>query len=281
MKKLCFAIIPFLGLALMLPAQQPKAAHKGNPPQANYPKKKRLLCIGEVKGFQHDSVSHGLATIERLGEETGIWDTFIRTDCQLITKKKLTSNAKNLTNFDAVLFYTTGELDMDDSQKADLLSYIKEDGKGFIGVHSAIDTFYKWPEYGEMIGGYFDQHPWMQFPAPMIVEDPKFPGMDKFPKEFTIIDEIYQVKDYSRDRVRVLMRMDPNKLDLTNPKVHRKDGDFAVAWARNYGKGRVYFNCLGHREETWDKPEVQHMWVEAVKWAMGMIPGDDTPRPKP
>src|SRR5881392_311364 len=108
------------------------------------PQKKRLLAIGEVKGFQHDSVSHALATIERLGKESGLWDTYIRTDSQLITKKKLTGNAKNLDYFDAVLFYTTGELGMDDSQKADLMKFIKEDGKGFIGVHSATDTFYQW-----------------------------------------------------------------------------------------------------------------------------------------
>ena len=159
-------------------------------------KKKKLLAIGEVKGFQHDSVSHALATIERLGRESGIYDTYIRTDTQLVTKQKLDAgNAKNLDYFDAVIFYTTGELDMDDQQKKDLLSFVHDDGKGFIGIHSAIDTFYKWPEYGEMIGGYFNQHPWGVFDAPMVVEDPKFPGMT-FPKTFTFTDEIYQVQGF-------------------------------------------------------------------------------------
>src|ERR1700736_5828332 len=74
--------------------------------------KKKLLAIGEVKGFQHDSVSHALATIEHLGRESGLFDTYIRTDCQLVTKQKIAAgNAKNLGYFDAVLFYTTGELD--------------------------------------------------------------------------------------------------------------------------------------------------------------------------
>ncbi len=41
-----------------------------------------------------------------------------------------------------------------------MMSFIKEDGKGFVGIHAALDTNYKWPEYGEMIGGWFDQHPW-------------------------------------------------------------------------------------------------------------------------
>src|SRR5687767_4953117 len=84
------------------------------------PTKKRVLAIGEVKGFQHDSVSDALASFERWGKETGLWDTYIRTDTQLVTKKKLPANAKNLDFFDAVIFYTTGELPMDDEQKASL-----------------------------------------------------------------------------------------------------------------------------------------------------------------
>src|SRR5687767_8023900 len=63
------------------------------------PAKKRVLAIGSVKGFQHDSVSNGLATIWKLGKETGLWDTYIRTDAQLLTKKKLSGNAKNLDYF--------------------------------------------------------------------------------------------------------------------------------------------------------------------------------------
>ena len=244
-------------------------------------KKKKLLAIGAVKGFQHDATSHGLATIWKLGQESGVYDTYIRTDTQLLTKKKLEGNAKTLDYFDAVLFYTTGEMDMDDSQKADLLSFVRDDGKGFIGVHSAIDTFYKWPEYGEMVGGYFDLHPWNQFPAPVVVDDPANPIVKHFPREFTIVDEIYQVKDYSRDRVRVLMSMDPAKLDLKRKGVRRTDGDFAVAWIRNYGKGRVFYSTLGHREDAWDRADVQKMYLEAIKWSMGLIQAEATPRPKP
>jgi len=243
--------------------------------------KKKLLAIGEVKGFQHDSVSHALATIEKLGYESGEWDTYIRTDCQLITKKKLEGNAKNLNYFDAVAFYTTGELDMDDSQKADLLSFVHDDGKGFIGIHSAADTFYKWPEYGEMIGGYFDQHPWMTFDAPVIIEDPGFPAMKGFPPAFTIHDEIYQLKNWSRDKCRVLARLDASKIDLTNPRVHRTDKDFVVAYAKMYGKGRVFYSTLGHVTENWDRPDVREMYVQAIRWSMGNIPGDTTPRPMP
>src|SRR5438128_8862699 len=85
-------------------------------------KRKKILAIGEVKGYQHDSVSHALASVERWGQESGLWDTYIRTDTQLVTKRKLEMNAKNLAYFDAVLFYTTGELPLDEEQKTSLMS---------------------------------------------------------------------------------------------------------------------------------------------------------------
>lgn len=245
------------------------------------PKKKKLLFIGQTKGWQHDSTSYAAGTLWKLGNESGLWDTYIKTDCQLITKKPLSGNAKNLNFFDVVAFYTTGELDMDEQQKADLLSFVKDDGKGFLAIHSGTDTFYKWPEYGDMVGGYFDQHPWGTFDAPLVVEDPSFPGMQFLPKAFTMRDEIYQVKDFSRDKVRVLLSLDASKLDMTKPTIHRTDKDFAVIWARTYGKGRVIYDGLGHVEAVYDRPDIQKMYIEHMKWLMGMIPGDATPRPKP
>jgi type 1 glutamine amidotransferase len=243
--------------------------------------RKQLLAIGEEKGYRHESISHALATIERLGRETDLWDTTIRTDTEPLTKKKLEFNAKNLNDFDAVLFYTGGTLEMDDQQKKDFISFIHDDGKGFIGVHSATITFTQWPEYGDMIGGYFNEHPWGTFQAPIIVEDPNFPGMSQWPHEFTMTDEIYQMKDFSRDKCRVLMHLDASKLDLTNPRVHRTDRDFAVTWAKMYGKGRVYYSTLGHVSANWDDPKFQKMYVEAIKWALGLVDADVTPRPVP
>jgi hypothetical protein len=249
--------------------------------QSQNPSKKHLLVLGEEKGYRHESVSHALATIERLGEKTGLWDTTIRTDTEALTKKKLEFNAKNLNNFDAVLFFTGGELEMDAQQKADLLSFVHDDGKGFIGVHSATITFTNWPEYGEMIGGYFDEHPWGTFDAPIVVEDPTFPGMQQWGNSFVLKDEIYQVRNYSREKVRVLMRLDPSKLDLSGSRVHRSDRDFAVTWAKMYGKGRVFYSTLGHPKENWDDPRMQEMYTEAIKWAMGLTSADVTPRPLP
>ena len=265
-------LLTSLFLACLIPL-----LHAQSPP----PPRKKLLAIGEEKGYRHEAVTHALATIERLGRQTGLWDTYIRTDTEPLTKKKLEYNAKNLNDFDAVLFYTGGTLEMDDQQKADFLSFIHDDGKGFIGVHSASITFTQWPAYGEMIGGYYDEHPWGTFEAPILVEDRKFPGMSQWPAAFTIKDEIYQIKNYSRDDRRVLMRLDATKLDLNNPRVHRTDRDFAVAWAKMYGKGRVYYSTLGHVPENWDNPMFQDMFTGAIKWVLGLVDADITPEPAP
>jgi type 1 glutamine amidotransferase len=248
-----------------------------------YAGKKKLLAIGDVRGgYQHDSVSHALATIERLGYESGAYITFIRTDTQLITKSKIERhdprtpnlaaniNAKNLDDFDAIFFMGTGEGDLTDQQKQDLLSFVHDDGKGFIGAHTGDDAFFTWPEFGEMIGGYFDNHPWGVFDAPVIVEDPSFPAMKALPRAFTIRDEIYVHKaPYSREKVHVLARLDASKLDYSKAKdLHRTDRDFPVAWSKMYGKGRVFYSTFGHLPEVWDNPAIQKMYFEAIKWAL-------------
>jgi type 1 glutamine amidotransferase len=244
-------------------------------------KTRRLLVIGQSKGYQHESISTAMVTLYNLGRGPGRWDTVFRTDCTAITKKRLKYGARNLDDFDAIAFFTDGDLDLDESQKADLLAFIRDDGKGFIGIHSAAITFTSWPAYGAMLGGYFDGHPWGEFDAPLVVEDPAFPGLRHLPRAFTLRDEIYQIKDFSRDRVRVLLRLDAGKVDLARKGVRRTDGDFAVIWARDYGKGRVVYNGLGHTRDVWDRPEIQAMWLELVRWSMGLTPGDATPRPAP
>jgi uncharacterized protein len=240
--------------------------------------RKRLLVIGEEKGYRHEAVTHAMVTIERLGRETGAWDTVIRTDTEALTKAKLEYNAKNLNDFDAVLFYTGGTLEMDDQKKADFVSFVHDEGKGFIGIHSAAITFTQWPAYGEMIGGYYDEHPWNTFDAPIVVEDATFPGMQLWKPSFILTDEIYQLKMFSRENSRVLMHLDASKLDLKNPRVHRTDNDFAVAFAKMYGKGRVFYTTLGHVEANWDKPEMQAMISGAIKWALRLVDADVTPR---
>src|SRR5690349_12444874 len=155
--------------------------------------KRNLLFIGQAKGYQHESISTAMATLHNLGRSSGLWNTFLRTDCTAITKKPLKWEAKNLDAYDAIVFFTDGDLDMDASQKADLLSFVRDDGKGFVGIHSAAITFPSWPEYRKMLGGWFDGHPWGEFDAPLIVEDAGFPGMKHLAGRFTLKDEIYQI----------------------------------------------------------------------------------------
>jgi uncharacterized protein len=246
--------------------------------------KKHVLVIGQTKGFEHDSVPDAMAGIYNYGKKSGLWETYIRTDTEWLTKKKVDrGNAKNLDYFDAIVFAsTTGELDMDDSQKADMMSAIRDEGKGFVGIHAALDTFYKWPEYGEMIGGWFDQHPWGTFDAPIVLEDPTFPATKHFAKSFVKRDEIYQDKSWSREKVNVLLRLNEDKIDYAKggDRVHRTDKDFAVAWAKMHGKGRVFYSTLGHTKEAWDDPDIQTMYFEAVKWVLGLTPGSTTSHAK-
>jgi len=267
---------PWLVLTLLAMAWNASAADQ----TAERPKR-NLLFIGQAKGYQHEAISTAMTTLYQLGRSSGLWNTYLRTDCTALTKKPLKWEAKNLDAFDAVAFFTDGDLDMDDSQKADLLSFIRDDGKGFIGIHSAAITFTSWPEYGRMLGGYFDGHPWGQFNAPLVVEDANFPGMKNLPATFTLFDEIYQIKDFSRERCRVLLSLDADKMDLARKGVKRVDKDFAVAWVKTYGRGRVLYNGLGHVPAVWERPDMQQMWLAMVQWSMGLVPGDATPRPKP
>ena len=243
------------------------------------PVKKHLLVLGEEKGYRHEAVSHAMAVIEHLGEQTGLWDTTIRTDTEVLTKKKLEFNAKNLNDFDAILMFTGGDLEMDPQQKADFLSFIHDDGKGFIVAHAGLTGFFSSPEFGEMIGGRFDEHPWGIIQAPVLVEDAAFPGMSHLPPKFDHVDEYYQIKNFSREKSHVILGLDISHLDMKVPLVHHLDSDYPLAWAKMYGKGRVYASALGHDPSTWDDRAIQEMYFEAIKWTLGLTSADITPKP--
>jgi type 1 glutamine amidotransferase len=133
-----------------------------------------------------------------------------------------------------------------------------------------------------MIGGWFDQHPWSTFNAPIVNEDQTFPAVRHFPKAFLKYDEIYQPKEWSREKVNVLLSLDPSKLNYANnPRIHRTDHDFAVAWDKMYGKGRVFYSTLGHTEEAWNDPDIRKMYFEAIRWVLGMTEGSTTTHPRP
>src|ERR1039458_4236704 len=141
----CRFLLPVLiGLAILGQGNRVQAQTAGSAlppaPRAKEVRMKHVLVIGQTKDWEHDSVSATMAAIYNMGKESGLWDTEMRTDTKLLTKKELPANAKNLNYFDVLVFAsTTGELEMDDSQKADMMSFIKEDGKGFVGIHAAME----------------------------------------------------------------------------------------------------------------------------------------------
>ena len=252
------------------------------------PRKTLLIWADTRNGqAQHDSVSHAMAVIERLGYESGVYDSYIRTDSNIISKSPLkttgepASGGPSLANVDAIFFLGHREVELDDKQKADLLSFVKDEGKGFVAAHTATTAFLGWPEFGEMLGARYDGHPWGSAAGTIINEDAAFPATRHFgAAPFAFTDEFYQAKDYSREKLRVLLRLDVSKMP-PNDEVHRTDGDFPLAWAKNYGKGRVFYSALGHAASTWDNRDVGQMYLEAIKWAMGLTEGDATPRPMP
>jgi type 1 glutamine amidotransferase len=256
-------------------------ARAGGTPSAT--PRRKLLAIGDTHtGFTHDSIGHALAVIDRLGHDSGLYDTYIRTDSQWITKQPVPAparNARNLNDFDAVFLFISGEGDWTDQQKRDFVSFVKDDGKGVVGAHTGNAAFYDWPEFGEMMGGYFDNHPWNVFTGKVVVDAPDFPAMRHFAPAFSATEEFYVLREkpYSRKNVRVLAHLDTSTVDLTNPDYHRHDADIPVAMARTYGKGRTFWSTFGHTIETWDNPDIQKMYFEAIKWAMGLTPGDATP----
>jgi type 1 glutamine amidotransferase len=106
--------------------------------------------------------------------------------------------------------------------------------------------------------------------------------MRRFPHQhfgapFAFTDEFYQARNITRE-VRVLLRLDVSKMP-PNDEVLRSQT--SRSWAKNYGKGRVFYSALGHAASTWDNRDVGQMYLEAIKWAMGLTEGDATPRPMP
>src|SRR4051794_2986409 len=250
------ALVGLIAVAVTIASAQQRGG-RGNAPR----QRKAVLAWADTRNgiAQHDSVSHALAVIERLGYESGAYDTYIRTDSNIISKSpemtdgKPASGGPSLNNVDAIFFLGHRDVPLDAKQKADLLSFVKDDGRGFVAAHTATTAFESWPEFGEMLGARYDGHPWNTVYGSVINEDPSFPATRHLPPVFAFTDEFYQAKDYSRDTIRVLLRLDTSKLP-PNAENHRTDGDFPIAWAKMYGKGRVFYSSLGHAPATWDNP---------------------------
>jgi len=173
---------------------------------------------------------------------------------------------ENLKNYDAVMFNTTGELPMTDEEKSAFVDFLRS-GHGFVGVHSATDTFYMWSTYGDIIGGWFNHHPWHQM-VTIDVADPKSPLVSFLGNSFQINDEIYQISDFKAETSHVLLKLDPKSVDMQKEGVRIRYYGWPVAWTRMFGKGRVYYNSLGHPDEVWNDPRYQEMLLNGIRWVM-------------
>ena len=270
-------------MAVMLFGINPSGqARQGGGPQRPRVRKVVLAWADTRNGIaQHDSTSHALAVIERLGYESGAYDTYIRTDSNIIASKPLmttgqpASGGPSLANVDAIFFMGHRDVPLDPQQRTELAAFVHDQGKGFVAAHVALTAFEGWPEFGELLGGRYDEHPWNTASGTVINEDPSFPATRQFPATFPFVDEFYQAKEFSRDKAHVLLRLDVSKMPA-NPQL--RNTDFPLAWAKTYGKGRVFYSSLGHAAETWDNRNVAQMYFEALRWALGLTDGDVTPR---
>lgn len=224
----------------------------------------RVLFLTHSAGFKHDVVDRKDGKPLAHAEE---WLTKaargrFEVAC---TQESADVNAGNLAKFQAVVFYTTGELPIDEAGKEALIAWVKGGG-GFVGIHCAADTFYQYAPYGEMVAGYFNGHPWHE-KVRVAVEDREHPASAQLGSAFDIKDEIYQFKEWSRDRVHVLLRMDADSVDAS--KGARADRDYALAWTRSFGAGRVFYTALGHRPEVWTDARYLVHLLNGIGWAAG------------
>ena len=215
----------------------------------------RLLFLTASAGYVHEVVKRPKPTELSLAERE-LTELLRETFDVTCTQQPGDITAEVLSRYDVVAFYTTGELAISEEGKQALLDFVRNGG-GFAGIHPATDTFYQWPEYGTLIGGRFNLHPWHQ-KVRLTLEDSDAFATQLMDSRIEITDEIYQFKDWSRDNVHVLLTLDTTSVDLEHPSVRRDDRDFAISWWRPHGKGRVFYTALGHRPEVWRDPRFRH-----------------------
>ncbi len=250
-------------------------------------KPRKLLVFSKTNGFRHASITTGKIALTEMGEKTGAFEAVCSEDLEEFETGKLAgydavcflSPTMNVFSPSGVEMKTLSAEQKDEAAKREtrlknnLMEFVKS-GHGFIGIHAATDCCYEWPEYGKMVNGFFDGHPWTaDTPVSIKVE----PGQEKHPlvamfegKNVEFPEEIYQLKDpYNSKSVHMLLRLDTEKTDMTRKGIKRTDGDFGVAWARPWEKGRVFYCSLGHNHAVYWNPKVLRHYLAGIQWAIG------------
>ncbi len=246
-----------------------------------------VLLLSKSAGFEHSVIKfddqkhcHVATVLEPLLKGLGMTlDS---------TKDGSTINADNLKKYKIVIFYTTGMLTdttgdgspaMGPNGVSDLLKWI-DNGGGFIGFHCATDSFHTTPgqpvtPYLTMLGGEFVVHG-KQFVGTLKVVDQKHPTMASFPNPWKIMDEWYVLKNFNTKTMHVLALLDPGEQRVEQPEKYNIPA-YPAVWCSEQGKGRVYYNAMGHREDVWTDPTFQKVLVDSIKWVRGEGPADATP----
>jgi type 1 glutamine amidotransferase len=214
--------------------------------------------VSATAGFAHDSIPVAREVIDRLGREGGGFETTHLPDTASLSR--LTAGA--LAAHQAVFFLnTSGELPLDRDQRQALLGYVSGGG-GFLGAHAASDTLYAWPEYGDLVGAYFREHPWTQ-PVTVAVADESHPLTEGLGAAFALTEEVYTFRTSPRAPARVLLRLDPASVGTS--------GDFPLSWCAPYGAGRSFYTALGHFDAVWRDARVRRHLLAAIRWATGQL----------
>ncbi len=250
-------------------------------------KKQKVLYFTRSAGFEHDAVkikdgkpSISDRTLTELGKRHGF---------EVVCTKDGRVFDGDLAQYDAIAFYTSGDLTkpnkaktppMTPQGKEKLLSTIAA-GKGFVGFHSATDSFHsKGPRnenqteldpYIAMLGGEFIVHGAQQ-EATIRDASPKFPGVKEFGEVQKLKEEWYALKNFAKDLHVILIE---DNEGMKGDCYQRPP--FPMTWARMHKKGRVFYTSFGHRDDIWTNPDVQGIIVGGLAWTMGNVKVDVTP----
>jgi type 1 glutamine amidotransferase len=263
--------------------RQAGAGRQGGGRGAQARPRKVLLAWADTRNgqAQHAFTSHALAIVERLGYDSGLWDTFIRTDSNIIYNTALKTDGTNasggpsLSNVDGIFFLGHREIEFNAKQKEELLAFVKS-GHGFVAAHTGLTALESWPEFGEMLGAQYEGHLYTG-PGQVISEQPSHPIVKHWGSTFNYSDEFYRPKNLSREKVDVLLRF--NAASAPTSKLPA-DGDFPLVWTKMYGEGRVFYSSLSHDTASWDIRNLQLMMFEAIRWSLGLTEAPVTPHAK-
>lgn len=238
--------------------------------------KPRVLFITQSKGYVHNAVKRGPAQRSRaelamlqLAKDSGQFTVV----CSQNAEADFTP--ENLENFEIVVFYTSGDLPIDETRfEFFLKDWLPKAGHGFIGFHSASDTFHNFEPYWDLVGGTFAGHPWgANARVSLVVHDTDHPTMKPFGERLDTQEEIYQYSHWQPEKVRVLMSLDMEHTPIKRPY------HVPVAWCKQVGNGRMFYNNMGHRDETWTDPKFLDSVLAAVRWTAGLTSGSAVPNP--